>query len=293
MSDHHEHNHEGVSELRTAFFLNFGFTLLELFGGFWTNSVAILSDAIHDLGDSVSLGIAWILQIVSSKGRDSRFSYGYRRFSLLGALISTLILIAGSVIVLTRALPRLLHPEPANASGMLIFAIIGVVVNGLAALKLKHSHSMNARMAALHLLEDILGWVAVLIVSITLLFTQFYILDSILSILITGIILFNVIRNLKRILKVFLQAAPEQVRVEAIENQLIAIPKVRSCHDTHCWSLDGEHHVLTTHIVLDSETSQEQIVEIKTVIKNLAKSMDFSHITVETEFEDLDCTMKD
>ncbi len=293
MPDRHKPHHEGVSELRTAFLLNFGFTLLELFGGLWTNSVAILSDAVHDLGDSISLGIAWMLQSVSSKGRDSRFSYGYRRFSLLGALISTLILIAGSVIVLTRALPRLLHPEEAHAPGMLVLAVIGVAVNGLAALKLKHTHSMNARMAAMHLLEDILGWVAVLIVSITLLFTPFYILDSILSIVITGIILFNVIRNLKRILKVFLQAAPEQVRVEAIESQLNAIPKVCSCHHTHCWSLDGEHHVLTTHIVLECGTTQEEIAGIKARIKTLAKSMDFDHITVETEFEDVDCTMKD
>ena len=289
----HQHNHqEGVSELRTAFLLNFGFTLIELFGGFWTNSVAILSDAVHDLGDSVSLGIAWVLQSISFRGRDSRFSYGYRRFSLLGALISTLILIAGSIVVLTRALPRLLHPEPAHAPGMLLFAIVGVTMNGLAALRLRHSHSMNTRMAALHLLEDILGWVAVLIVSITLLFTQFYILDSILSILITAVILFNVIRNLKRILKVFLQAAPEQIRVEAIQEKLTAIPNVKSCHHTHCWSLDGDHHVLTTHIVLDADTSREQIVGIKTRIKILAKEMDFHHITVETEFEDLDCTMK-
>jgi cobalt-zinc-cadmium efflux system protein len=293
MPDRHKPHHEGVSELRTAFLLNFVFTLLELFGGLWTNSVAILSDAVHDLGDSISLGIAWMLQSVSSKGRDSRFSYGYRRFSLLGALISTLILIAGSVIVLTRALPRLLHPEEAHAPGMLVLAVIGVAVNGLAALRLRHTHSMNARMAAMHLLEDILGWVAVLIVSITLLFTPFYILDSILSIVITGIILFNVIRNLKRILKVFLQAAPEQVRVEAIESQLNAIPKVCSCHHTHCWSLDGEHHVLTTHIVLECGTTQEEIAGIKARIKTLAKSMDFDHITVETEFEDVDCTMKD
>lgn len=293
MSEQHDHKPEGIPELRTAFLLNFTFTVIELFGGFWTNSVAILSDAVHDLGDSVSLGIAWVLQRISVRGRDARFSYGYRRFSLLGALISTLILITGSIVVLSRALPRLLEPEKAHAPGMFVFAVIGVTVNGLAALKLKHTHSMNARMAALHLLEDILGWAAVLIVSVTLLFAPFYILDSILSIIITVVILFNVVRNLKRILKVFLQASPEQVRVEAIESKLVEIPKVRSCHDTHAWSLDGEHHVLTTHIVLDCETSREEIIDIKSRIKNLAKSMDFYHITVETELESLDCTMRE
>ncbi len=290
MSDHHTHHH-GTKNIRTAFFLNIGFTILELFGGIWTNSVAILSDAIHDLGDSVSLGIAWYLDAFSNRKSDAKYSYGYRRFSLLGALISTLILISGSIIVLTKALPRLLHPEATRAPEMVAFAVVGVAVNTVAALRLRHNQSLNARVVALHLIEDVLGWASVLIVSIVLLFRPFYVLDAVLSILIAVYILWRVIRNLRKILGLFLQSIPDQVDIGEIEKQITAIDKVCSCHHTHCWSLDGEQHVLTTHIVLDDDISREEVLNIKNRIQSLAKSMNFTHITVETEFAETDCTM--
>ena len=285
------HHHHTTDNIRTAFLLNLFFTLVELVGGILTNSVAVLSDAIHDLGDSTALGLAWYLNNLSYKERDSRYSYGYKRFSLLGALVSTLILITGSVFILTKSIPRIFNPEPTNATGMLIFAILGVGVNGLAALRLRRDHSLNARMVAFHLIEDILGWAAVLIVSLVLLFRPFYILDAILSITITVFILFNVIRNLKKILSLFLQAIPDQIDVEEIERHFTRIPKVLSCHHTHCWSLDGEHHVLTTHVVLDVDTTRDEVFKIKKQIQTLAKSLDFTHITVETEFAESDCTM--
>lgn len=285
------HHHHSTDNIRTAFLLNLFFTLVELVGGILTNSVAVLSDAIHDLGDSTALGLAWYLNNLSYKERDSRYSYGYKRFSLLGALVSTLILITGSVFILTKSIPRIFNPEPTNATGMLIFAILGVGVNGLAALRLRRDHSLNARMVAFHLIEDILGWAAVLIVSLVLLFRPFYILDAILSITITVFILFNVIRNLKKILSLFLQAIPDQIDVEEIERHFTRIPKVLSCHHTHCWSLDGEHHVLTTHVVLDVDTTRDEVFKIKKQIQTLAKSLDFTHITVETEFAESDCTM--
>lgn len=290
MSDRHAHHH-GSENIRTAFFLNVGFTILELFGGIWTNSVAILSDAIHDLGDSASLGIAWYLDAFSNRQRDAKYSYGYRRFSLLGALISTLILIAGSVVVLTKALPRLVHPEATRAPEMVAFAVVGVAVNTLAALRLRHNQSLNARVVALHLIEDVLGWASVLIVSVVLLFRPFYVLDAVLSILIAAYILWRVIGNLRKILGLFLQSIPDQVDIGEIEKRILEIGKICSCHHTHCWSLDGEHHVLTTHIVLDEDVSRDEVLNIKNRIQSLAKAMNFTHITVETEFAQTDCTM--
>ena len=160
-----KHSPHGVtSDLRLAFFLNLGFTILEIAGGFWTNSVAILSDAVHDLGDSLSLGAAWYLDRVAQRGRDRRFSYGYLRFSLLGAWTNTTILLVGSVLVMSAAIPRLFQPEAANAPGMIGFALLGVVVNGAAALRLRGRQSLNASVAAWHLVEDVLGWLAILVV---------------------------------------------------------------------------------------------------------------------------------
>lgn len=290
----HHVQHKGTeANLRAAFFLNLAFTLLEVVGGLITNSVAILSDAVHDLGDTLSLGLAWRLDRVAQRGGDKQFSYGYRRFSLLGAIISTVVLIIGSLIILIEAIPRLFSPEHANAQGMILFAVLGVVVNGLAALRLRGEKSLNARAIAWHLIEDVLGWVAVLAVSIVLLFTDFYILDPLLSILITIYILFNVLKNLKQTLAVFLQAVPENVDAASIDERLNEIEHVCSTHHTHVWSLDGEHHVLTSHIVVDEDVSKEQVLCLRKEILELVRELAFAHSTIEIEFGDDDCGVMD
>ena len=286
---HHEHHRGTEANLRTALFLNLAFTMLEIIGGLMTNSVAILSDAVHDLGDTISLGLAWQLDRVAKRGGDHQFSYGYRRFSLLGAIISTLVLIIGSMIILIEAIPRLFAPEQANAQGMILFALVGVGVNGLAALRLRGEKTLNARAIAWHLIEDVLGWVAVLIVSIVLLFTDLYILDPLLSILITIYILYNVLKNLGQTLAVFLQAVPENVDVALIDERLNEIEHVCSAHHTHVWSLDGEHHVLTSHIVVDEDVSKEQVVCIRKAVLELVHELAFAHSTIEIEFGEDDC----
>ncbi len=287
----HDHSHDSTGDLRLAFFLNLSFTIIEIAGGIWTNSLAILSDAIHDLGDSLSLGMAWYLETYARKDKDKKYSYGYRRYSLLSALINTVVLIVGSVFILSRAVTRLFNPEPVDAKGMILFAVLGIIVNGLAMLRLRGGKSLNAQVVAWHLIEDVLGWVAVLIMSIVLLFTDLYILDPIFSILITSFVLYNVIKNLRKTLALFLQAVPENMDLEMIENRLLAIDNVCSSHHTHIWSMDGEHHVLTTHLVVEEDTSQDEVLCIKEDINQLSKEMDFLHTTVEIEYGDEKCSM--
>jgi cobalt-zinc-cadmium efflux system protein len=287
----HDHSHDNTGDLRLAFFLNLSFTIIEIAGGIWTNSLAILSDAIHDLGDSLSLGMAWYLETYARKDKDKKYSYGYRRYSLLSALINTVVLIVGSVFILSRAVTRLFNPEPVDAKGMILFAVLGIIVNGLAMLRLRGGKSLNAQVVAWHLIEDVLGWVAVLIMSIVLLFTDLYILDPIFSILITSFVLYNVIKNLRKTLALFLQAVPENMDLEKIENRLLAIDNVCSSHHTHIWSMDGEHHVLTTHLVVEEDTSQDEVLCIKEDINQLSKEMDFLHTTVEIEYGDEKCSM--
>ena len=293
MSEHrHQHGAHGtVRNIKVAFWLNLSFTIIEIAGGLWTNSLAILSDAVHDFGDSLSLGLAWLLESLSRRRGDHRFSYGYRRFSLLGALLNTLILIGGSVVILTQAIPRLIKPEAAYAPGMAGLALLGIAINGFAVLRLRHEQTLNARVVALHLLEDVLGWIAVLIVSIVLIITELSILDPILSIVITCYILFNTIRNLRQTLSLFLQAVPENIDLDAIDGKLRSIPEVLSTHHTHVWSMDGEHHVLTTHVVIDESTSKDDIVCIRTSIQDVLRELAFSHTTVEIEFGEDDCGM--
>lgn len=290
MGKHHSHHHS-TQNIKVAFFLNLGFTIFEIAGGFWTNSVAILSDAIHDLGDTFSLGLSWYLDKKSKQRGNRTFSFGYQRFSLLGALINGLVLVIGSLYILYEAIPRLMHPEPSNAKGMLLFAIIGIAVNGAAVLRLRGGKTLNERMVSWHLLEDVLGWVAVFIVSVVLLFWDAYILDPILSILILGYVLFNVVKNLRETLLIFLQGVPSELDMGAIENEIAALHKVVAVHHTHLWSLDGEKHVLTIHIVIAEVASVKEIVDVKREIRAILKRVPVEHATIEIEFEDEGCYM--
>lgn len=291
MTDQHDHPHSTSTNLRLAFTLNLAFTVLEIFGGIWTNSLAILSDAIHDLGDSLSLGVAWYLERYAERGEDQRFSYGYRRFSLLGALINAVVLIVGALLIVSRALPRLLEPEHTNAGGMILFAVVGILVNGAAVFRLRTSRSLNARVVAWHLLEDVLGWIAVLVVGLVLLFTDNHLLDPILSMLIALYVLYNVIVNLRETVEVFLQSVPSSIQMEEIMQRVSGLPHVSSTHHTHVWSLDGEHHVLTTHVVVEEQLSKVDARAVKDAIKRVLAEYEFSHITLEIEFGDDDCAM--
>ena len=190
--EHHHHHHESGKNLKAAFFLNLAFTIIELIGGWYVNSVSIVSDAVHDLGDSLSLGTSWYLDSLSRKKATDSYSFGYRRFSLLGALINAIVLILGSVFVIREAILRLQTPEASDAKGMLYFALLGVAVNGYAAWKLSGGKTLNERVISWHLIEDVLGWVAVLIVSVILMFYPSPYLDPALSLLISVYILWNV-----------------------------------------------------------------------------------------------------
>ena len=286
----HTHHHN-ESNLKLAFFLNFGFAIAEIIGGYLTNSIAIMADALHDLGDSVSLALSWRLEKLSEKGGDEKYSYGYKRFSLLSALVGALILIGGSIIVITKAIQRLQNRELPDAQGMLIFAVFGIAINGFAAYRAGKGKNMNSRMIYWHLLEDAIGWVAVLIVSLVLLVKDIYYLDPILSLLVSGFVLFNVAKNLRKTINLFLQGVPESIQVPEIEAELLKIEKVKDIHHTHIWSLDGEHHVLTTHIVLCLDSKKEDIRRIKDRIRKLTEQHDLAHTTVEFEYLDDDCSM--
>ena len=277
--------------IRIVFILNLLFTAIEIIGGFWTNSMAILSDALHDLGDSFALGITLILDKLSHRVSDEKYSYGYQRFNLLAALINTIILVIGSIFIFSEAIPRLSHPEHSNAQGMVIFAIIGIAVNGAAALRLRGSKSQNTKIIAWHLLEDVLGWTAVLIVAFVLLFKDIHILDPLLSILITAYVLYNVLKNLKKTLSLFLQGVPEDIEIKKLEENILNQPRVKSVHHTHIWSLDGENHVLTTHVVVFKHTTRIQISQIKKSIMALISGHHFEHTTIEIEYEDENCNM--
>ena len=287
MSHSHDHDHhQGNGNIKLAFFMNFGFTILEFFGGMYVNSIAIISDALHDLGDSLSLGLAWYLDSKSKQGADKSFTFGYTRFSLLGALVNSLVLVAGSIFVINEAVGRILEPEHSDAQGMIIFAIIGVLVNGYAAWKVSSGKTLNERVISWHLLEDVLGWAGVLVVSIILLFKDIHYLDPALSLFITAYILWNVLKRLKDTLYLFLQGSPEGIDVEELQQEFLQLDKVADTRHVHLWSLDGETHVFTAHILLENTDSYQDILNLKKQIRKILEPYRFSHSTIEVELDE-------
>lgn len=280
----HSHNNQSSKALLTVFLINLSFTVFELVGGYWTNSVAILSDAVHDLGDSLAIGAAYYLSRVAQRAADSRYSYGYSRYNVLGAMINSVVLMAGSIFVLREAIDRLIHPADVDAPGMLLFAILGIAVNGFAAYRLRDASSVNEKVVSLHLMEDVLGWVAVLIGAVTMVFIEVPRLDPILSIAITTYIVFGVVKRLRETLLLLLQRVPKGVDLKELERQLADIDGVESLHETHTWSLDGETHVFSTHLVVAPEISLEQIKSIKLASREVLRGYPFSSHTVEVEF---------
>ncbi len=294
----HQHNHgqhHATGNIKVAFFLNLFFTIVEFIGGFYTNSLAIMSDAVHDLGDSLSLGMSWYFQKLSNKKANKYFSYGYGRFSLLGAIINSFVLIIGALFIIKEAIPRVLTPEDSDAKGMMWFAILGIIVNGAAVLKLKKGTSINERVVSLHLLEDVLGWGAVLIASIIMQFWELPILDPILSLLIAGYILFNVFKNIRESFKIILQAVPNQLSTNAIEKALLAFDEIDAIHDCHLWTLDGAFNIATIHIIVhESNFSWEKTKMLKQKIRKILQDQfKLEHITLELESSIEDCTYKD
>lgn len=280
----HHHHHHAAGNIRTAFFLNLGFTVVEIVGAFLTNSTAILASAAHDLGDCFALGQAWYFERIAGERGDTRYTYGYKRFSTFGALISTVLLLVSSLYILSQAIPRILHPEASHAGGMVALAFVGVAVNGLAMLRLSKEKGMNTRVVALHLLEDVLGWVAVLVVSVSLLFIDFPALDPILAVLITLYILSNVVKNLRSMLPIFLQAVPDDVSLDTIVHEIEGMDQVNAVHHAHIWSLDGEHNVFTAHLELSSQPAPDAYGAIKDEIRAIIQRHGLYHSTVEIEF---------
>ncbi len=281
------HHHGTVDNLKVALILNFSFSIIEFIGGIYTGSVAILADAVHDFGDSLSLALAIVFERVAKKGSDQSYSYGYRRLSLLSALLTCGFLLAGSTAVVIQAVPRLLNPVMPKVGGMMVFALMGIAVNGYAAWRVhRGGKTMNERVVSWHLIEDVFGWVAVLIGAVVMAFVDVPILDPVLSIGFTLFILYRVAQALKDTLKLFLQATPASVDLPGLRRAIEALPGVRGTHDAHLWSLDGESHVLTLHVVVDEGMAQELL---KTKIRLLVAKRGKIHVTLEIETLGVEC----
>jgi len=282
---HHEHLHEPSAGKRigVAFFLNLAFAILEIVGGIWTNSVAVLADALHDLGDSLALGFTWRFAKIAEKKGDADYTFGYRRFSLLGALVMAIVLFAGGLAVLFQAIPRIINPETSDARGMILLAIVGILVNGIAALRMHGGATLSERVVTWHFVEDVLGWIAVLIAAIVMRASSIHIIDPILSVLITLYVLWNVGKRLKETLVILLQGVPDGLTVEMLESEISKLGGVMGVHHTHVWTQDGQHHVLSTHVACDPDSTVRQCAALRATVKSRLAELGVPHATIEME----------
>ena len=277
---------EREERVRYAAFLNIAFTIIELIGGFWTNSLAILSDALHDFGDSIALLLSWLFERGAKKSPDTRYTFGYQRLSLFSALFSASILIAGSIVIIFQAVPRLFNPETVNAFGMVGIAIIGIAFNGAGFFLLKRGESLNEKVLSWHLLEDMLGWIAILVGGIVMHFWKFFLIDPIMTVALTAFILYNVVKNLREAVSILLQGVPKHINLEAVKRDIKAVKGVLGVHDVHIWSLEGETDIFTAHVVLDDETLKKQPEQTKQTIKETLLNHHLEHSTIELESKD-------
>lgn len=292
MHDQSHHHSESSKNIGIALFLNLGFAIAEIFIGIWTNSLAVLSNSLHDFGDSFSLSLSWYFDKVSKKERSDSFTYGYKRFSIVPVVINSLILLFGSLYILYEAVIRIMNPQTIKADGMILFALAGMTINLIAFLRLRRGETLNERSASLHLLDDVLGLFSILVVSIVMKFYNVPILDPILSMLITLFVLSKIFQNLKSANSIFLQAIPKEIDIKGLEEKLTRIEGVISIHDFHAWSLDGINHILTVHLLTKKDLDFKQATAIKCEARTLIEEFGINHPTIEVENQSESCELK-
>lgn len=275
-------NNRREQNILIAVFLNLAFTVIEVAGGLWTNSLAILSDALHDFGDSVALLTSWFMEGKAKTPPDHRRTFGYGRLSLFSAVFAAVVLVIGSFFILSAAVPRLIKPEPVYAPGMIGLAVAGLLFNGAGFLRLKRGQSVNEKVLSWHLLDDVLGWAAILIGSVIIQFWNNPVIDPIMTIGFTAFTLFGVARNLKETLNILLQGVPGHIDLQEVKASLLAIEGVRDIHDIHIWSLEGETDIFTGHLVVREDLLHNPD-GIRSQVKESLARHHIEHSTIELE----------
>ena len=263
-----------------AFFLNLTYAIVEFIAGGVFGSSAVLADSVHDLGDAIAIGISAFLESISNREEDSHYTLGYKRFSLLGAMVTAVILMTGSVLVILENIAKIFHPQPVNDEGILWLGIIAITINVLASLVIRKGQTKNESILSLHFLEDTLGWVTVILMAIVLRFTDWYILDPLLSLVISFFILSKALPRFWRTLKIFLDAVPEGVDIQKIKTDLAELDHVASINQLNLWTMDGLEKNAIVHVCLKE---MEHMETCKESIRIFLKDCGFQNITIEVD----------
>ena len=263
-----------------AFLLNFSFAIIEFIFGLLFHSSAVLADAVHDTGDALAIGLSTLFEKISTKKEDREYTLGYKRYSLLGALLTSVILLVGSTLVIVENVPKLFAPEKVNYDGMLVLGIVAIVVNTAASRVVSHGHSHNESILSLHFLEDILGWVAVIVVSLILRFTDWYFLDPLLSLVIAGFILSKALPKFWENIQIFLDHVPSDVDLSQLYQEIAALENVRTITQLNVWTTDGLEKYAMLHICLENPNL---LAETQAVLRQKLLAYGIAKVTIQTD----------
>ena len=279
--DTHHHHKKAGENLAFVFFMNLAFNIIVIVGGLATNSMAILADCIHDMSDTISIALAWALEHVAQKDSTDKYSYGYQRFSILGAVIISVFVIIMALIILQEAIPRLFSPEGVDANGMFLVAIVGIIFKSISVYRLHEGETFNEKAILFHQLGDVFEWVAILILSLVMMFWDGApYLDPFVSIGIALWLIFNLGRNLYKSVEVLLQKTPDNFDVGEFKTEILAIEGVKNIDDFHIWSLDGIDSVMTLKVNVDFGKDVEGI---KKEIYSISNKYHVVDITIELD----------
>lgn len=263
-----------------AFLLNFSFAIIEFIFGLLFNSSAVLADAVHDTGDALAIGLSTLFEKISTKKEDREYTLGYKRYSLLGALLTSVILLVGSTLVIVENVPKLFAPEKVNYDGMLVLGIVAIAVNTAASRVVSHGHSHNESILSLHFLEDILGWLAVILVSLILRFTDWYFLDPLLSLVIAGFILSKALPKFWENIQIFLDHVPSDVDLSQLYQEIAALENVRAITQLNVWTTDGLEKFAMLHICLKNPNL---LAETQAVLRQRLLVYGIAKVTIQTD----------
>lgn len=263
-----------------AFLLNFSFAIIEFIFGLLFHSSAVLADAIHDTGDALAIGLSTFFEKISTRKEDRNYTLGYKRYSLLGALLTSVILLVGSTLVIVENVPKLFAPERVNYDGMLILGIVAIVVNTAASRVVSHGHSHNESILSLHFLEDILGWLAVILVSLILRFTDWYFLDPLLSLVIAGFILSKALPKFWENIQIFLDHVPSDVDLSQLYQEIAVLENVRAITQLNVWTTDGLEKFAMLHICLENPNL---LAETQAVLRQKLLAYGIAKVTIQTD----------
>ena len=274
--------------IKIAFLLNLAFSIVEAIGGILTNSISIISDSLHNLGDSITIGINYIFEKKSKKLPNKEYSYGYLRYTMLGSLIASFILLVGSVIIIYNVVPRLIKPLSVNYDAMIIFGIFGLLINLYATIKIMRSKDKDKKINT-HMIEDTVIWLFILTGSICIKVFDLVIIDPILSLLIAVYILYQIYKYMKNIYNIFMEKVPKNVKIDEIKKDIESNENIDNVHHIHIWSMDGVNNYMTAHIHLNKILNEEEIIKTKNDVKNKLKEDKINHITLEVEYFNEKC----